>query len=138
MDLLSEGETVRAQRRGRLIEGRGPDCRCGMDIGPDGKLNAVIRIDNTTGFGRGYLHHLVRYDPKRRRSEDLGVLAVRNPDFFAFQRPDGTRAPWSHGYHHLPDKTLAPLHHHMAMISGRKGAVYVTVLHPFTLLKIDM
>ena len=137
IDLLSEGDTIRAQSRGRMIEGRGHDCRCGLDIGPDGKVYAVIRIDNTTKFGDGFLHHLTRYDPPKRRMEDLGVLTVRNPNFFAFRRPDGTAPPWSQGYHRLPDGTLTPLHHHMALIVARDNTVYVQILYPLTLLQVD-
>ena len=69
--------------------------------------------------------------------EDLGVLTVKNPDFFDFgPRPDGTRPPASHGYHTLPDGTLTPLHHHLAMSVAHDGTIYVTILYPFTLLQI--
>jgi hypothetical protein len=137
IDLYSEGQAVKARRCGRMIAGRNPDSRCALSIGPDGKVYAVIRVDNTTRFGTGYLHHLVRYDPKARKMEDLGVLAVKNPTFFTFRPKPNKPAPWSHGYHKLPDGTLTPLHHHMAMIVGKDGTIYVTILYPFTLLKID-
>lgn len=66
------------------------------------------------------------------------MLAVKNPDFFPFGgRSDGKPPPWSHGFHKLPDGTLTPLHHHMALIAGRDGAVYVTIIYPFTLLRLD-
>lgn len=137
IDLFSEGDAVRARSHGRMIEGRNPDCRCGLDIGPDGRVYAVIRVDNTTKFGEGYLHHLTRFDPAKRRAEDLGVLTVRNPNYFPFKRSDGTAPPFSHGMHRLPDGTLTPLHHHMALIVARGGTSYVTVIYPFTLLQVD-
>jgi hypothetical protein len=138
IDLLSEGPVVKARSRGKMIDGKGPDCRCGLSIGPDGRLYAVIRINNETKFGSGFLHHLVRYDPKTTTTENLGVLAVKNPDFFAFGKgPDGKAPPWSHGFHKLPDGTLTPLHHHMALIVGRNGTIYVTILYPFTVLQVD-
>ncbi|MBI1900315.1 MAG: hypothetical protein HYS13_04260 [Planctomycetia bacterium] len=138
LDLMSAGSTVKAKRHGRMIEGQHPDCRCGLDVGPDGRVYAVIRVDNETKFGTGYLHHLVRFNPKSQKSEDLGVLAVKNPDFFDFgPGPDGKAPPWSHGYHKLPDGTLTPLHHHMALVVGRDGTVWVTIIYPFTVLRIE-
>ncbi len=137
IDLLSKGEVVQAKSHGKMLEGRNPDSRCAVDIAKDGRVYSVIRIDNTTNFGKRYLHHLTRFDPKTQRMEDLGVLAVRNPNFFQFVRPDGSKAPFSHGYHTLPDKTLTPLYHHLAMIVARDGTIYVTILYPFTLLKVD-
>jgi hypothetical protein len=101
----------------------------------------VIRIDNKTGFGTGYLHHLVRHDPKTGTMADLGVLAIKNPNFFDFKKgptknPDGSPRP-CHGYHTLPDGTLSPLHVILAMIVASDGTIYATVLAPFTLLKIE-
>ena len=137
IDLLSEGATVKAKSHGPMIGGKGHDCRCGLDIGPDGRVYAVIRVNNDTKFGTGFLHHLVRFDPKAGKTQDLGVLAVKNPDFFPFGGTGGKAPPWSHGYHKLPDGTLTPLHHHMALTVGRDGTVYVMILYPFTLLRVD-
>ena len=134
---VAKSQVVRAISHGKMIEGKRPDSRCALSVGPDGRLYAVVRVDNDTKFGRGYLHHLGRFDPKRRKMEDLGVLAVRNSGFFDFEKgPNGERPPWSHGYHRLPDGVLTPLHHHLAMIVARDGTVYVTILYPFTLLRI--
>src|SRR5262249_5693568 len=119
IDLLGEGDVIKAKSCGKLIGGKGHDSRCGLQIGPGGKGYDVIRVDNETKFGTGYLHHLLRYDPKTRKTEDLGVLAVKNPDFFDFKPKSGKAPPWSHGYHRLPDNTLTPLYHHMALIVGR-------------------
>ncbi len=137
LDLGSTSDTIPARSLGRMIEGKNPDCRCGLDIAPDGRVYAVVRVDNETRFGGGYLHHLTRFDPKGRKMEDLGVLAVKNPGFFNFgPRADGKPPPWSHGYHKLPDGTLTPMYSHMALIVGRDNTVYVTIIYPFTLLKI--
>jgi hypothetical protein len=137
IDLASAGKVVKARSRGRMLAGRNPDCRCGLSIGPDGKVYAVIRVDNDTKFGKGHLHHLTRYDPKTGKVQDLGVLAVKNPDFFDFRPKGGKAPPWSHGYHRLPDGTLTPLHHHMALLMGRDGTAWVTILYPFTLLRVE-
>jgi hypothetical protein len=135
------GKPVIATSLGDRIKGERPDSRGSISIGPDGRVYSCVRIDNSTGFGKGYVHHLVRHDPKTRAMEDLGVFAVRNPDFFDFRgpqakNPDGSLRP-RHGYHTLPDGTLTPLHVIMAMIVARNGTIYATTIYPFTLLKVE-
>ena len=137
----ASGQPVVATNLGDRIKGAHPDSRGSICLGPDGRVYSAIRIDNTTKFGTGYLHHIVRHDPKSRAMEDLGVFAVRNPDFFNFKapqakNPDGTLRP-RHGYHTLPDGTLTPLHVIMAMIVTRGGTLYATTIYPFTLLKVE-
>ena len=143
IDLLSEGNAVKAVSHGKMIEGEGHDSRSALDIGPDGSVYAAIRVDNDTGFGGHYLHHICRFDPSKGKMEDLGVLAVKNQNYYF----DSTGAdPKTHkrrngriyyGYHTLPDGTLTPLYSHMALIAGQDGSIYVTILYPFALLKID-
>ncbi len=135
------GKPVLATNLGDRIKGANPDSRGSICLGPDGRVYSAVRIDNRTGFGNGYLHHLVRHDPKTQAMEDLGVFAVRNPGFFDFKgpqakNPDGSSRP-RHGYHTLPDGTLTPLHVIMAMIVARNGTIYATTIYPFTLLKIE-
>jgi hypothetical protein len=134
------GEPVPARSLGKRLEGKHPDSRGSISIAPDGRVYSALRIDNETGFGTGCLHHLVRYDPRSRRMADLGVFAVRNPDFFDFKgpqarNPDGSLRP-RHGYHTLPDGTLTPLYVIMALVVARDGTVYATTIYPFTLLRI--
>lgn len=135
------GQPVIATNLGDRIKGVHPDSRGSICLGPDGRVYSAIRIDNTTKFGAGYLHHLVRHDPKTRAMDDLGVFSIRNPNFFDFTGPhaknaDGALRP-RHGYHTLPDGTLTPLHVILAMIVARNGTMYATVLAPFTLLKVE-
>ena len=138
IDLHSAGGQVTAESRGLMIEGKNPDSRCALTIHPDGKIYALVKVDNTSGFGTGMLHHLVRHDPAANRNEDLGVLKVQNPDFFDWSPgADGKAKPWTHGFHKLPDGTLTPLHAHMALLAARDGTLYATILYPYTLLKID-
>ncbi|MBI1901015.1 MAG: hypothetical protein HYS13_07880 [Planctomycetia bacterium] len=137
----ASGQPVIATNLGDRIRGEHPDSRGSISIGPDGRVYSAVRIDNKTGFGTGYLHHLVRHDPATGAMEDLGVLAVKNPDFFNFaagrtKNPDGTERP-IHGYHTLPDGTLTPLHVIMALIVAKDGTIYATTIYPFTLLKIE-
>jgi hypothetical protein len=137
IDLSPAGDVVKAASHGKLLEGKNPDCRCGMALGPDGAVCAVIRVDNDTKFGAGYFHHLVRWNPKTNAKEDLGVLKVNNPDFFQWKTADGKDAPFSNGFHRLPDGTLTPMYHHMALIVDHSGTVWITIISPFTLLKVD-
>lgn len=138
IDLSGKGKTIKAKNLGKMIHGKNPDSRGSLCIHPDGNVYCLWRIDNDTGFGSGYLHHLVRYNTKKKKMEDLGVIAIQNPDYFDFSpKPDGKPKPFTHGFHRLPDGTLTPLHVHMAMIATRDGTLYATVLYPFTLLKIE-
>jgi hypothetical protein len=135
------GTPVQARSLGNRIEGKHPDSRGSISIGPDGRVYSAVRIDNETGFGTGYLHHLVRYDPRTHQMADLGVIAVKNPNFFDFKgpqakNPDGSLRP-RHGFHTLPDGTLTPLHVIMALIVARDGTIYATTIYPFTLLRIE-
>ncbi|MSU27144.1 MAG: hypothetical protein EXS27_04405 [Pedosphaera sp.] len=134
---VGDREIIRARNLGPMLAGKGFDSRASLSIAPDGRVYTIIRVDNQSGFGGGYLHHIARFDPKTSRMEDLGVIAVKNPDFFDFgPRANGKRPPWSHGYHTLPDKTLTPLHGHQGLIVARDGTLYALILYPFTLLQI--
>ena len=137
IDLSSKGKKAIGANHGLMLKGERPDSRSALTIAPDGRIYALISVQNTTGFGKGKLHHLCRYDPKKRRHEDLGVLAVKNPGFFDFKPANGKKPPWSHGYHTLPDGAMTPLHNHMALIATRDNTLYATIIYPFTLLKID-
>lgn len=130
--------TATAEDRGRMIAGKNPDSRCSLTLHPDGKIYALIRTDNETGFGTGYLHHLCRYDPAARKHENLGVIKITNPGFFKFgPDKDGKTPHHSHGFHKLPDGTLTPLHVCMALIAARDGTLYATTIYPFTLMRMD-
>jgi len=137
IDLLAAGDTVTALPLGKMVEGANPDCRSALDIGPDGRVYALVRVDNETGFGTGFLHHLARYDPGTGEIEDLGVLAIENPDFFDFEAARERRQGWTHGYHTLPDGALTPLHSHHSLVAAHDGTLYATILYPFTLLRIE-
>jgi hypothetical protein len=135
------GQPVTAKDLGDRVRGKNPDSRGSISIGPDGRVYSAVRVDNETGFGSGYLHHLIRHDPATGAMDDLGVFAVINPGFFNFaagpgKNPDGSPRP-VHGYHTLPDGTLTPLHVILALIVAHDGTIYATVLAPFTLLKVE-
>jgi len=135
---LSGKNPAKGKTLGRMIEGTGYDSRASLTVAPDGRVYALYKVNNDTKYGTGYLHHLTRYDPKKKKTTDLGVLAVKNPDFFDFSpRADGIRPPWSHGYHFLPDGTMTPLHGHQGLIATHDGNFYALILYPFTLLKME-
>jgi len=138
IDLTAEGGKLPVNDLGKLIEGKSFDSRGSLIVGTDGKVHAMMRVDNETKFGTGYLHHLVSHDPATKKMTDHGVVAVKNPDFFDFgPGKDGKPKPWSHGFHKLPDGTLTPLHVHMALIQTKDGTLYGTTIYPFTLLKME-
>jgi hypothetical protein len=137
LDLTADGDKVPCADLGRLIEGTGFDSRGSLIVGHDGNVYALMRVNNTTGFGKDFLHHLVSYDPKLKTMRDHGVLGVRNPDYFDFSPgKDGKPKPWTHGFHKLPDGTLTPLHVHMALCMAKDGTLYATSIYPFTLMRI--
>jgi hypothetical protein len=138
IDLSGDGKAAAAASLGKLIEGKNYDSRGSLIVGTDGKVHALVRIDNETKFGTGYLHHLVSYDPAAKKMTDHGVIGVKNPDWFDFSPgKDGKPKPWSHGFHKLPDGTYTPLHVHMALIQAKDGTLYGTSIYPFTLLKME-
>ena len=135
------GVALQAIDLGNRIQGENPDSRGSISIGSDGQVYSVVRIDNKTGFGSGYVHHLIRHDSASGKMVDMGVLAITNPEFFDFSKgpgknEDGTPRP-THGFHRLPDGTLTPLHVVLAMIVARDGTIYATSLYPFTLMRIE-
>ncbi|MHB9106782.1 MAG: hypothetical protein ACYDCO_06980 [Armatimonadota bacterium] len=136
LDLLDDGKDVKMADLGRWTEGKGPDLRSGLAIAPDGRIYTLISVKNETGFGAMSLHHLLRYDPKTRTFEDLGVPALKNPEFFAWKGADGKPLPWSHGYQTLPDGTQSPLYN-QALVVTADNTIYATFLYPFTLFRID-
>ena len=81
--------------------------------------------------------NITRYDPQSGKMDDLGVLTVRNPDFFNFG-PDanGKTPPFSHGYVKLPDGILTPQYQPLGSITARDGSVYVLILYPYTLIRV--
>lgn len=119
-----------------LSEVIGKDC-----VHPDWRISA----DGTTAYLQ-FLNDLRMFRVDLRGEvgipvavEDLGVLAVTNPEFFDFQAGpklnlDGSPRP-VHGFHRLPDGTLTPLHAVLGMIITRDGTLYATTLYPFTLMK---
>jgi hypothetical protein len=141
IDLLSTGTIVTAHYRGKMLEGLLPDSRCALSVAPDGKVFAVIKVRNTTGFtsasGEHWLHHLTYYNPRDGSINDLGALAVQNADWYPFTSGSPNTESWpAHGFEQLPDAVIVPRYHHMAMMVAKDYSVYVTIIYPFTLLHV--
>jgi hypothetical protein len=113
--------------------GRRPRSRGTLAVAPDGGVYADVWMENR--------HHLVRYAPHRDHMDDLGVIAVRNPDYYDFAGPAATNeygeARSRSGFKRLPDGTLMPTDNILAMHVARDGTLYATVLYPFTLLRFE-
>ena len=146
IDLTGDvGQPVIATPLGHRLEGQSLDSRAGISIAPDGQVYTVTGRKNMTGFGEHYLHHLGRYDPTSGVMYDLGVLAIKNPDFY-YENPrdepthiaTGTpENPSYYGYETLPDGTLTVRRNCLMTIVADDGTIYVTVLYPYTLLRIE-
>lgn len=142
IDLMSTGAFVNAHSYGPMLAGVAPDSRSAMIVAPDGTVYAVIKVNNTTGYyknaGNNFLHHLVCFNPQTGLMTDLGVLAIQNKDYYTFAMGGPNATPqWAHGVEELPDGTYTPRWNHMALIRAADGTLYVTIIYPFTLLKID-
>ena len=98
-------------------------------------------IDNRTGFGKGYLHHLVRHDPRTEAMDDLGVLRHPQPRLLRFQGPPGEEprrlAPPASRLPHPARRHADAAARHPGHDRHPHGTIYATVLAPFTLLKIE-
>ncbi|MFM8174670.1 MAG: hypothetical protein ACKN81_14080, partial [Pirellulaceae bacterium] len=81
------GQPVVAENLGDRIQGLHPDSRGSISIASDGSVFTFIRIDNQTGYGTGYIHHLIRFLPDENRMIDLGVPRITNPNYFDFEAP---------------------------------------------------
>jgi len=146
LDLTGDaGQPVVATILGHRIEGQELDSRFGIAIAPDGQVFTVTGVDNMTGFGEHSLHHLGRYDPTSGVMYDLGVLAIKNPEFY-YENPrnepghilTGTpENPSYYGYETLPDGTLTVRRNCLGTIVASDGTIYITVLYPYTLLRIE-
>ena len=57
-------------------------------------MYAIVRVDNTTKFGTGYLHHLVSYDPATKKPYEYRLLGGASYELCAtFDTDDKTEVP---------------------------------------------
>jgi sugar lactone lactonase YvrE len=127
-DLTATGKVLPGKNLGKLLsDAEQTDCRA-MCVGPDGKVWAVV-------LEKGKHLHLVSYRKGDQAPRDHGELFVSNPQYTPFKDPTGKALPWHHGMKTLSDGKMTPLYH-MGVCEARDGSVYVTVIYPFTVLKI--
>jgi sugar lactone lactonase YvrE len=133
-DLTTSGNIVDGRSFGKLIaDAVSTDCRA-LCVGPDGTVWMGLNADFG---GKGQFLHLARFRPGRDKAvQDLGPLAIANPDYTSFQDRDGKDLPWHHGVVRQPDGTLIPRYVVMGICAARSGRVFVTTLYPFTVHEI--
>jgi len=132
-DLTATGDTLAGTTVGELVPGaKNTDCRA-MCVGPSGRVWAsVTRADGGTQW-----HHLVSYTPGAAAPIDHGVLTVKNPNFTEFVDAQGKPLPYHAGFFKLADGTMTTRYATMGVCEARDGAVYTTVMHPYTLLRVE-
>lgn len=132
-DLTQTGETLAGVSCGPLLAGvKETDCRA-MCVGPSGRVWASV----TENRGGTHWHHLVSYRAGDKAPTDHGVVTVQNPDFTTFVDSQGKPLPYHQGFFPLRDATLTTRYVTMGVCETRGGDVYLTVMHPYTLLKVD-
>ncbi len=133
-DLTAGGDTLNGKALGPLIARAKlgtTDCR-GMCVGPTGTMWASV-TEAVDGIHR---HHLVRYRPGDAAPADLGIIAVRNPDFTQFKDTAGKDLPFHGGFYKAPDGTFTTKYVAMGVCEARDGSIYTLVLHPYSLLQL--
>lgn len=129
-DLTQTGPTLAGKSHGKLLAAAqgNTDCRA-MCVGPRGTVFAVVLGSN--------FQHLVRYRAGEKAPENLGRLAIRNPDYTEFVDVNKKPLPWHQGLRKEPDGTQVPLYH-MGVCEGHDGLVYVTYIYPYSVMQIDL
>ena len=128
-DLTAGGDVLPGRRLGPLSAGaQATDCRA-MCVGPDGTVWAGVAV---TFPGEGQWLHVVRYRPGDPAPNDLGPIAIGNPDYATLVDAKGNAKPHHHGVFRLKDGTLVPRHVIMGICAASDGTVYATTLYPFT------
>ena len=129
-DLMAKGDAIPGKSLGQPQPGAAKiDCRA-MCVGPDGTV--WIGLGSSTGEHM----HLARYRPGDKAPENLGPIAIKNPDYAPMVDKDGKPLLLRQGIVKDPDGTLWPRYYNMAICASANGKVYMTTLYPFTLLEI--
>lgn len=128
-DLTAQGGTLPGRRLGALIpDAERTDCRA-MCVGATGEVWAAVAA------GSGI--HLVSYRSGDAAPKDHGLLVIRNPDYTSFTDENGEELPWRHGMKRTEDGAMVPIYPYGGICRASDGTVYVTVLCPYTLLKVE-
>jgi sugar lactone lactonase YvrE len=132
-DLAAAGETLSGRSLGTLLTGYESTGCYAMCVGPTGDVWAAV-----TGNKPGVQNrpHLVRYRPGETAPQDLGCLAVANPDYTEFTDKDGKPLPAHAGFHKEADGKMTSHFVLMGVSQGRDGSVFVLGLSPYTILQV--
>src|SRR5690606_34610077 len=91
----------------------------------------------TVPDGKGRLLHLVRYRPGDKAPQDLGAVAVSNPDFTEFTDDDGKPLPFHGGFIKRDDGRTVPRYVILGVCEARDGRVYILAMHPYSVLQVS-
>jgi hypothetical protein len=111
---------------------KGFDCRA-MCVGPKGDV-WIACTEKKLGID---LLHLVRYRPGDKAPQDVGPVAIKNPDYTEFKDASGKELPWHHGITKLADGTTTTKYVILGVCQDRSGAVNILSLAPFTVLRVE-
>lgn len=134
-DLTGNGKVLEGKSLGKLLAcAEKTDCRA-MCVGPKGTVWAAV-LDKGQGKKRMRALHLVSYQEGDSAPKSHGKLYVTNPGYTKFSDSEGKPNRWHHGMKKLEDGRMVPWYH-MGVCEARDGSVYMTVIYPYTLLKIS-
>ncbi len=131
-DLTATGNVIPGRNHGVLIPGaKTTDCRA-FCVGPKGKAVAAITelVDGV------YQLHLVTYQAGDRAPRDHGIPAVDNPDYTEFTDKAGKPLPFHGGLYKTKEGKLTSKYVILGVCEARNGAVYMLMLHPYTVLQV--
>src|SRR5262249_22908754 len=130
-DLTASEDVIPGRHLGELLrDAKKTDCRA-MCVGPDGAVWAAVTRHDQPG---GAVLHLVSYRPGQPAPRDHGPVGIANLDYTRFTDAAGKPLPWHHTVRKSADGTLMPWQP-MGVCAAHDGAVYVTTIAPFTLLR---
>jgi sugar lactone lactonase YvrE len=132
-DLTGAEHTLPGKSLGKLLpNAKSTDCRA-LCVGPKGTVWAAV----TEVVDGVHVQHIVRYRPGDKAPQDLGPVAIKNPNYTEFTDAAGKQLPWHHGIHKYPDGTTTTKYVILGVAEGLDGSVYTLSLAPFTLLELD-
>ncbi len=138
IDLHQATQKIQIEQLGKMVDtDQRTDSRSSLDVGPDGRVYALLRAPSPKAHPKMSLHRLVRYDPTSNEMTDLGVTAVRNPNYFNKTNPDGSNKKWPTGLVKLPDETITFRHVNQGLAVGPGGTIYSMHLVPLTVVKYE-
>ena len=133
-DLTAKGDTLPGRSLGKLVpEATATDCRA-MCVGPRGDV--WVAVTGKVG-GVDTLLNLVSYRPGDKAPRNHGPVSISNPNYTDFKDKAGKPLPYHGGLRTLPDGTVTTRYIILGVCQGKDGSVYMLMLHPYTVLKVE-